>query len=86
MTAPNPPIDGVRCGRDNCGAEIYRVETGIGGEFICTEGHVIGVWIDKGELPIGPAVALDGHPLNAAGRDPRDPMNPWPKTRPADVE
>lgn len=27
---------------------------------------------------LGVAVARDGHPLTAAGRDPRQPMNPWP--------
>ena len=24
--------------------------------------------------------AADGHPLTRSGRDPRDPMNPWPRT------
>jgi hypothetical protein len=24
------------------------------------------------------SAASDGHPLAASGRDPRDPMNPWP--------
>jgi hypothetical protein len=33
--------------------------------------------------PVEPddVVAVDGHPLTAAGRDPRDPMNPWPQVR-----
>lgn len=93
---PNPPIEGVRCGREGCGAEIYRVdraavvvgllgETIDGGEFICAFGHVAGVWINKGELDLGvirPRVCEDGHPLNTAGRDPRQPDNPWPRTRP----
>jgi len=34
---------------------------------------------DTGERMRPTGLAADGHPLNAAGRDPREPMNPWPQ-------
>lgn len=72
-------------------------------EWVCGQGHRVGVRMDMGELDLGIVlvedrdsnqvtfyeetwsrlVCEDGHPLNDAGRDPRQPDNPWPNIRPA---